>query len=1358
MSGRINPCEQIAQNFIKEDSMRKKLLVFLLTFLMVFSNLPLINAQANKVEVLQQKNIVAGRDGGDLALNESLTRAEFIKLLVHASKLEDKLSEVEVGIQSFPDVTSTHWAYKYIELMKSLGVAKGMPDGNFHPDDFISYEEILTFISRLDKNFVDNQVSNDSDWALPYIEYARANGFLADLDIADFKVASIREGAFDIIYNSLPVLENRNILHGSDNAVTEDKTEDKTEDSNKEEEKVDKEEDKKSDSSAKRWNDSRDYGYHRPYYPGYEYRPEPTPTPEPTPDPEPTPEPEPTPDPEPTPEPDPTPEDPSDDDARKILGQFIDKAKARIEGVTISDETDPANIYVGEVVAKEEDVNKLKEEIKIAETTFNNPNATNEFINKAKARIEQAIIDFKTIEGEKVNEDAEDYTAEDFVIEGSAIKGFTDEGLKKLNRNSQVLNIPKIDGVNEIAMNAFANKGIKVLEIPGNIETISTNAFLKNGITKLSLKEGLKYVKSNAFFGNNIKNLTIPGTLNDVEANAFRQCNIVNLTFTDGVTMIGESAFTENSINNIVFPKTLKGIDLGAFKSNLVQDVDFPDGLEVIAPKIFCRNKIMEVTVPNSLKVFCGNSFRFNPGFEGDSIFKISLRDPITIDSLDGKTIEEKLSEVVKLRPYIFKGHIKDEKTALGIDSWELVESKDGISTYSAKFEQISTEKLNSLLGPNKSDGTSNETVRENLKKIRLFVKVKVSAEDLGIWNEDEFTVESNKITGFSDKGKEKVAENKRLIIPVIDGVDTIAKKAFKNSRTNKFDLEYIEIPGNIKTIEMAAFGANPTKEIKFNEGLESIGNAAFMAHQVESLVLPNSLKEIGDMAFMADRKNPSLTNLELGENLERIGRNAFANGKLKTLTLNDNLKTIEVNAFTKNEIESIKFNKGLEEIECNAFANNKLTKVNLPTSLVKICANVFSGNSGVEVFFGNTLGVKEMEVEDIKVLLKERVKTKVGYGKSGDSLAEIIDWTIEGDTAKPVFDEEASKIITEPPFVVKLDANFEKGQEKNDDFESQGESWTPADFVVENGVIKAIADAAKDKLATSPHVIIPSKDKDGAKITKIDNNLFGRNASDPDDTKIKSLIIEDGIEEIGGAAFRNNLIEEVIIPDSVKVIGAGAFSNCESLKKVTLSKNLTKIMPSTFYGCPITEVSLPEGLTEVGARAFQNADIRTLVIPKSLTKIGSNAFTNNKNLQDIEIPGTVVEIANSAFSHAGLINVKLNEGIEKIGAKAFEYNNIENVIVPSTVTKMGANVFKDNMSITVHYQKLVDAIASLESHQDEEMSAELKTKYDDVLGRAKALDGNESASLEEVNTMCDEIDQLIQELGQGQTNTDIAA
>ena len=1018
-------------------------------------------------------------------------------------------------------------------------------------------------------------------------------------------------------------------------------------------------------------------------------KPNPTPDPAPTPD-TPTPDTPTKPDVDPGKEDEPSVDPGKDDtpemkDARRILGEFIDKAKSRLEGLTPSDETDPKKIEEGEVVAKQADIDALNAQIKVAEAEFNNPEATLESLQKEKADLEQATIDFKTVEGEKpVTVDP--YVKEDFVIEGKAIKGLTEQGKAKLAKNKNNLVIPAIAGVDEIADNAFANQPIKVLTIDGSIKTVGVNAFLNCGIAKLNLKDGIEHVKARGFSKNKITSLSVPGTLNNVEPNGFSESNIVNLTFEEGVTFIGDSSFLSNAISNIKFPSTLKGIDLGAFKSNLVETVNFPDGLETIAPKIFCRNKITEVTVPNSLKVFCGNSFRFNPGFEGDTIFKIYLKDPVEITSLDGKTVEEKLSEVVQLRPYIFKGQIKDEKTPLDIESWELIDRQGDVSTYSAKFEQISDQKLNDLLGPNKKDGTSNETVQENLKKIRLIVKVKISKDTLGVWDKDDFIVEGNQITGFTDKGKERVATDKNLVIPAIDGVDTIAKNAFKNpSRDPKYDLESVEIPKNIKTIEMAAFGANPIEKVRFNEGLETIGNAAFMAHHIKELQFPDSLKSVGDMAFMADRKMPTLESLTLGKNLETIGRNAFMNGKLKELVCNENLKTIGVNAFSGNELTSVKFNKALEEISCSAFGNNQLTEVHLPFGLKKICEGAFSGNSGIEVILGNRMGVKDMTTDEVKSMLNEKITTQVGYGKGGTSLAKAVDWEITGDTAKPIFDAEVQSQFAGTPFVVKLDALFDSGTDQDIDDDYQGVPWTPEDFVVKDGTITGIADSADDKLANSNRVAIPAHDADGNPITKIAPNLFGRNASDPDNTKIKELVIEDGIEEIGGAAFRNNLIEEVVIPDSVKIIGGGAFSNNEQLKKVTLSKNLTEIASSVFYGCPIQEVTIPDGVTTIGARAFQNADIRNLTIPASVTEIKSNAFTNNKNLQDLVIPGTVKKIGSSTFSYCGLINLTLEEGIETIGKEAFRYNNIKKVTIPASVTSLDDSAFKDNIGIEIN-------------------------------------------------------------------------
>lgn len=1216
--------------------MKRKPLIYLLSLLMILTCLPLNLVHANsKLDVLQEKKIVIGRDGGDLKLDAYLTRAEAMKLIVHGSDLEGKMNEIDWASQSFKDVPKSHWAHDYIEFLRAAGVAKGMPDGNFYPEKPVTYQEMITFIVRLDKGFKEGAPITGRDWAKPYLNYAAAKGMLSGVEIKDFNAPALRRDIFDIVYNGLPMLEENNRLR--DKVVGKEIGTWLPSDSG---------------NTGKSDNDSK-----------------------------PTPDPKPNPDPKPDPGKNDTPEM---KDARRILGEFIDKAKSRLAGLTPSDETDPKKIEEGEVVAKQADIDALNAQIKAAEEEFNNPEATLESLQKEKADLEQATIDFKTVEGEKPAT-VDPYVKEDFVIEGKAIKGLTEQGKAKLEKNKNNLVIPAIAGVEEIADNAFANQPIKVLTLDGSIKTVGGNAFLKCGIAKLNLKDGIEHVKARAFSKNNITSLSIPGTLNNVEPNGFADSNIVNLTFEEGVTFIGDSAFSSNAISDIKFPSTLKEIDLGAFKSNLVETVNFPDGLETIAPKIFCRNKITEVTVPNSLKVFCGNSFRFNPGFEGDNIFKIYLKDPVEITSLDGKTVEEKLSEVVQLRPYIFKGQIKDEKTPLDIESWELLERKDGVSTYSAKFEQISDEKLNDLLGPNKGDGTSNETVQENLKKIRLIVKVKISKDTLGVWDADDFTVEGNKITGFSDQGKERVATDKNLVIPAIDGVDTIAKSAFKNpTRDPKYDLTSVEIPKNIKTIEMAAFGANPIEKVRFNEGLETIGSSAFLAHHIKELQFPDSLKSVGDMAFMADRKMPTLERLALGKNLETIGRNAFMNGKLTELVCNENLKTIDVNAFSGNDLTSVKFNKALEEISCSAFGNNQLTEVHLPFGLKKICENAFSGNTDIEVVLGNRLGVKGMTPDEVKALLNEKITTQVGYGKGGASLAKAVDWEIAGDTAKPVFDPSIASQIPTTPFVVKLDALIDSGTDQDIDDDYTGVPWTAEDFVVTDGTLTGIADSAKDKLATSNRVTIPAHDAAGNPITKVAPSLFGRNASDPDDTKIKELVIEDGIEEIGGAAFRNNLIEEVVIPDSVKTIGGGAFSNCEQLKKVTLSKSLTEIAPSVFYGCPIQEVTIPDGVTTIGMRAFQNADIRNLTIPASVTEIKSNAFTNNKNLQDLVIPGTVKTIGNSAFSYCGLINLTLEEGIETIGKQAFRYNNIKKVTIPASVTNLDDSAFNDNIGIEI--------------------------------------------------------------------------
>lgn len=236
----------------------KRIIGCLLAFVMLVGFASPSFAQVDKVGALQKKDIVVGRDGGDLKLDATLTRAEFMKLLVHASGMESAAEKKEYNRIDFTDVSKAHWAYKYIELMKDLGLAAGYPDGGFKPDAPISYQEVIAFAVRLDRDFKDTNRVEGKNWANHYIDYAKKTGLLEGINLMDFTKKSIRRDIFDLIYNGLPMLESRNILRDK-LAIQEKKTEEKT--------------------------NSKSGGF-------FFVNPTPTPTPKPNPKPNPTPNPE----------------------------------------------------------------------------------------------------------------------------------------------------------------------------------------------------------------------------------------------------------------------------------------------------------------------------------------------------------------------------------------------------------------------------------------------------------------------------------------------------------------------------------------------------------------------------------------------------------------------------------------------------------------------------------------------------------------------------------------------------------------------------------------------------------------------------------------------------------------------------------------------------------------------------------------------------------------------------------------------------------------------------------------------------------------------------------------------------------
>lgn len=94
--------------------------------------------------------------------------------------------------------------------------------------------------------------------------------------------------------------------------------------------------------------------------------------------------------------------------------------------------------------------------------------------------------------------------------------------------------------------------------------------------------------------------------------------------------------------------------------------------------------------------------------------------------------------------------------------------------------------------------------------------------------------------------------------------------------------------------------------------------------------------------------------------------------------------------------------------------------------------------------------------------------------------------------------------------------------------------------------------------------------------------------------------------------------------------------------------------------------------------------------IPTGVTEIGEEAFYACTELESIIIPDSVTKIGASAFSDSGLKAVTLPDSIVEIDDEAFCFTNLVNVTIPKSVTYLGSGVFNcchNLMTINVDIQ-----------------------------------------------------------------------
>ena len=100
------------------------------------------------VSALSGLGIVGGYPDGTFKPANPVTRAELAKILVIALGYGTTADVLKNATSSFSDVKAGDWFNGYVSVAASLGVVKGYPDGTFHPNDKVSYQDALVMMLR----------------------------------------------------------------------------------------------------------------------------------------------------------------------------------------------------------------------------------------------------------------------------------------------------------------------------------------------------------------------------------------------------------------------------------------------------------------------------------------------------------------------------------------------------------------------------------------------------------------------------------------------------------------------------------------------------------------------------------------------------------------------------------------------------------------------------------------------------------------------------------------------------------------------------------------------------------------------------------------------------------------------------------------------------------------------------------------------------------------------------------------------------------------------------------------------------------------------------------------------------------
>lgn len=110
----------------------------------IFDDLDGYDWAYNEISDFAKKGIVSGRSNNRFEPSQSITRAEFVKIIVSVLNLKENTSKAV----TFEDVKPDDWYYTYVASAYSAGIVSGKSDTEFSPNEPITRQDAATILGN----------------------------------------------------------------------------------------------------------------------------------------------------------------------------------------------------------------------------------------------------------------------------------------------------------------------------------------------------------------------------------------------------------------------------------------------------------------------------------------------------------------------------------------------------------------------------------------------------------------------------------------------------------------------------------------------------------------------------------------------------------------------------------------------------------------------------------------------------------------------------------------------------------------------------------------------------------------------------------------------------------------------------------------------------------------------------------------------------------------------------------------------------------------------------------------------------------------------------------------------------------